>query len=457
MPAADRSPAGASGAAGPLAGVRVVELAGIGPAPYACMLLADLGADVVRVDRVGGGGLGTPTGLPSDVLQRGRRAVAVDLKQDAGRELVLRLVADADVLVEGFRPGVTERMGLGPHECLAANPSLVYGRMTGWGQDGPLAMTAGHDVDYVAVTGALAAIGTAGGPPAVPANLLGDFGGGSTFLVMGVLAALVAVRSGGPGQVVDAAIVDGVASLTGFLHGLRGAGAWAGGRGENLLDGGAPFYAVYACAGDGFVAVGALEPPFYAELVRLSGITPTPAVDPATRLDPTRWADARRQWAELFLTRTRDEWTAVFEGSDACVAPGARLGRGTSPPPSRCSPHAGRARRAGATRCRTAVLTHAVVRGASAGGAGRRHRRRPGGAGSHAPRGGAAARGRRGRLTAPAPVSEPRRRRRRSGSDRSRGVRGGSGTPQGAAGWSPRCAGTTVEGVTMYSPPRKAT
>ena len=271
VPAADRSPAGATGPVGRSTGVRVVELAGIGPAPYACMLLADLGADVVRVDRVGGGGLGAPTGLPSDVLQRGRRAVAVDLKQDAGRELVLRLVADADVLVEGFRPGVTERMRLGPHECLAANPSLVYGRMTGWGQDGPLATTAGHDVDYVAVTGALAAIGTAGGPPAVPANLLGDFGGGSTFLVMGVLAALVAVRSGGPGQVVDAAIVDGVASLTGFVHGLRGAGAWTGARGENLLDGGAPFYGVYACAGGGFVAVGALEPQFYAELVRLSG------------------------------------------------------------------------------------------------------------------------------------------------------------------------------------------
>ena len=314
-------PEGADGARGPLAGVRVVELAGIGPAPYACMLLADLGADVVRVDRVGGGGLGAATGLASDVLQRGRRAVAVDLKQAAGRELVLRLVADADVLVEGFRPGVTERMGLGPHECLAANPSLVYGRMTGWGQDGPLATSAGHDVDYVAVTGALAAIGTAGGPPAVPANLLGDFAGGSTFLVMGVLAALVAVRSGAPGQVVDAAIVDGVASLTGFVHGLRGAGAWSGGRGENLLDGGAPFYGVYACAGGGFVAVGALEPQFYAELVRLSGIASAHSVDPATRLDPAHWADARQRWTELFLTRTRDEWTAVFEGTDACVAP----------------------------------------------------------------------------------------------------------------------------------------
>ncbi len=306
---------------GPLADVRVVELAGIGPAPFACMLLADLGADVVRVDRVGPGGIGAPTGLPSDVLQRGRRAVAVDLKQDEGRALVLRLVADADVLVEGFRPGVTERMGLGPHECLAANPSLVYGRMTGWGQDGPLARTAGHDIDYVAVTGALGAIGTAGGPPVVPVNLLGDFGGGSTYLVMGVLAALVAVRSGGPGQVVDAAIVDGVASLSGFVHGLRGAGAWPGSRGENLLDGGAPFYAVYRCAGGGFVAVGALEPQFYAELVRLSGIEVTPEVDPAHRLDPARWPTAREQWAALFATRTRDEWVRVFEGSDACVAP----------------------------------------------------------------------------------------------------------------------------------------
>lgn len=298
-----------------------MELAGIGPAPFACRLLADLGADVVRVDRVGAGGLGTPTGLPSDVLQRGRRAVAIDLKQPEGRDLVLRLVAGADVLVEGFRPGVTERAGLGPHECLAANPSLVYGRMTGWGQDGPLAGTAGHDVDYVAITGALAAIGRAGGPPAIPANLLGDFAGGSTYLVMGVLAALLAVKGGSPGQVVDAAIVDGVASLTGFVHGLRGAGVWPGGRGENLLDGGAPFYAVYPCADGALVAIGALEPQFYADLVRLSGIDVMPAVDPATRLDPLHWPAARVQWTALFGSRTRDEWVQVFAGSDACVAP----------------------------------------------------------------------------------------------------------------------------------------
>ncbi len=306
---------------GPLAGIRVVELAGIGPAPFACRLLADLGADVVRVDRVGAGGIGAPTGLPSDVLQRGRRAVAIDLKHAEGPDLVLRLVAGADVLVEGFRPGVTERAGLGPHDCLAVNPSLVYGRMTGWGQDGPLAGTAGHDVDYVAITGALGAIGQAGGPPAIPANLLGDLAGGSTYLVMGVLAALLAVKGGAPGQVVDAAIVDGVASLTGFVHGLRGAGAWPGGRGENLLDGGAPFYAVYPCAVGGLVAVGALEPQFYAELVRLSGIEVTPAVDPSTRLDPVHWPAARAQWTSLFGSRSRDEWVRVFEGSDACVAP----------------------------------------------------------------------------------------------------------------------------------------
>ncbi len=312
--------------------MRVVELAGIGPAPYACMLLADLGADVVRVDRVGGGGLGAPTGLPSDVLQRGRRAVAIDLKQDAGRELVLRLVADADVLVEGFRPGVTERMGLGPHECLAANPSLVYGRMTGWGQDGPLATAAGHDVDYVAVTGALAAIGTAGGPPAVPANLLGDFGGGSTFLVMGVLAALVAVRSGGPGQVVDAAIVDGVASLTGFLHGLRGAGAWSGGRGENLLDGGAPFYAVYACAGGGFVAVGALG----AAVLRRARPAVRDHADAGGR--PGHAARSRalgRRPAAVGRALPHPHPGRVdrgVRGLRRLRRPGARLGRGTPPP-----------------------------------------------------------------------------------------------------------------------------
>jgi alpha-methylacyl-CoA racemase len=298
---------------GPLEGVKVVELAGLGPAPFACMLLAELGADVLRIDRPGGGvSLGPPE---LDLVNRGRRSAALDLKNPAAVDVVRRLVAQADVLVEGFRPGVAERLGVGPDHCHAINPRLVYGRMTGWGQDGPLAQTAGHDIDYLALSGALHLIGRAGGPPQVPANLLGDFAGGSLYLVIGVLAALHEARRNGRGQVVDAAIVDGSAHLTTMLLGALAAGSWRQERGTNLLDTGAPFYDVYETSDGKHVAVGALEPQFYAELIEKLGIT---APD---RNDPARWPELRKVLTETFRQRTQAEWTAVFEGSDACVTP----------------------------------------------------------------------------------------------------------------------------------------
>lgn len=307
---------------GPLDGVRVVELAGIGPGPFAAMMLADMGADVVRVDRtddVRPENFGTPH---PDLLNRGRRSLALDLKSASGRRIVFDLVRRSDILLEGFRPGVTERLGLGPDECLAINPGLVYGRMTGWGQDGPLAGYAGHDIDYLAITGALHGIGRAGRRPVPPMNLLGDFGGGGMFLAFGVVCALLRSRAGGPGQVVDAAIVDGVAALTTAIHGLRQLDLWRDERGVNLLDGGAPFYDTYECADGRHLAVGALEPRFYAELVRRTGFAGhTADPDDADRFDPETWTVSRHEWAELFRTRTRDEWASVLEASDACVAP----------------------------------------------------------------------------------------------------------------------------------------
>ncbi|MFC8506516.1 CaiB/BaiF CoA transferase family protein [Streptomyces sp. NPDC057411] len=301
---------------GPLRGVRVVELAGIGPGPFAAMLLADLGADVVRVDRPGGAALGIDPAR--DLTNRNKRSVLVDLKADGGPETVLDLVARADVLIEGYRPGVAERLGIGPEPCLARNPRLVYGRMTGWGQSGPLAPTAGHDIAYLAVTGTLGMIGPdPDGPPTVPANLLGDYAGGSLYLVIGVLAALRHAREHGEGQVVDAAIVDGAAHLATMIHGMLGAGAWQDRRGVNLLDGGCPFYGTYGTADGGHMAVGALEPGFYAEFARLLGLE---EAFPA-RNDLARWPELRAAIAARFRTRTRAEWTAVFEGTDACVAP----------------------------------------------------------------------------------------------------------------------------------------
>ncbi|MUN36405.1 CaiB/BaiF CoA transferase family protein [Actinomadura litoris] len=301
---------------GPLSGVRVVELAGIGPAPFAAMLLADLGADVVRIDRVSAVGDAATGG--TDFTNRGKRSVAVDLKSERGRDVVLRLAERSDVLLEGFRPGVTERLGIGPEDCLDRNPALVYGRMTGWGQEGPLARSAGHDIGYIAITGALHAIGRAGGPPQVPLNLLGDFAGGSMYLVTGVLAALLEARTSGRGQVVDAAIVDGTAHLSTFTHSFLAAGLWEDRRGVNLLDTGAPWYDVYETADGRHMAVGALEPRFYAEFVRGLGLDPE---DLPSRDDRAGWPDLRDRFAAAFRTRTRDEWAAIFLPGDGCVAP----------------------------------------------------------------------------------------------------------------------------------------
>lgn len=301
---------------GPLVGLRVVELAGIGPGPHAAMLLADLGADVVRVERPHGGGeLGAGA---SDQLLRGRRSVAADLKDPADRESVLALVERADVLVEGLRPGVAERLGLGPAACHARNPRLVYARMTGWGQEGPLAPRAGHDINYIALTGVLHAVGHAGGRPVPPLNLVGDFGGGSMFLVLGVLAALWERDRSGAGQVIDAAMVDGVSVLAQMCWSLRAGGLWSEQRGTNLLDSGAPFYDTYACADDRFVAVGALEPQFYAAL--LDGLGLADEELPA-QLDQAGWPLLRERFRERFAGRTRDEWAAIFADSDACVTP----------------------------------------------------------------------------------------------------------------------------------------
>ncbi|GAB2712869.1 CaiB/BaiF CoA transferase family protein [Streptomyces bullii] len=305
---------------GPLSGVRVVELAGIGPGPFAAMLLADLGADVVRVDRPGGQGLAIDPAY--DVTNRNKRSVLVDLKAPDGPERVLDLAERADVLVEGYRPGVAERLGVGPEACHARNPRLVYGRMTGWGQEGPLAHRAGHDIAYIALTGTLGMIGRPDEPPPPPANLVGDYAGGSLYLVVGVLAALHHARVTGTGQVVDAAIVDGASHLAAMIHGMLAAGGWQDRRAANLLDGGCPYYGTYETADGRYMAVGALEQRFYDEFLGLLGL---PDHAPA-RQDIARWGELRARVAERFRTRTRDEWTAVFEGSDACVAPVLTLG-----------------------------------------------------------------------------------------------------------------------------------
>lgn len=303
---------------GPLKDVRIVEIAGIGPGPVAAMLLADMGATIIRVDRKEPSGLGLPRPVEFDVALRNRKSIRVDLKDPAGRELVLDLIGKADALIEGFRPGVLERLGLGPDDCLDRNPKLIYGRVTGWGQQGPMAHAAGHDINYIAVTGVLNAIGRRAQSPTVPLNVIGDYAGGSLYLALGILAGILEARRSGKGQVVDAAIVDGVASLMTVLVGLKQAGMMAGERGTNLLDSGAPFYDVYECADGKYISVGSIEPKFYVQLLDRIGVDPAELGD---QNDQRNWPKAKEILAERFRTKTRAEWTALLEGTDACFAP----------------------------------------------------------------------------------------------------------------------------------------
>lgn len=303
---------------GPLAHLKVIELAGIGPAPMCAMLLADLGATVLRIDRPEPAELGIKRPLEFNFLLRGRDTLPLDLKRPEARDLVLDLVTQADGLIEGFRPGVAERLGLGPEPCLARNKRLVYGRMTGWGQDGPLARTAAHDLNFIALTGALAAIGPAGGPPVPPLNLLGDFAGGSLYLAVGMLAAMLEAERSGLGQVVDGAIVDGVTHLLTSWIGMHRAGMLTGRRGTNVSDGGGYYYSSYECSDGRYLSVAPIEGKFHDEMLRRMGLDPA---EFARQTDPAFWPEARARLAAVFRTRTRDEWTAVFAGSDACVAP----------------------------------------------------------------------------------------------------------------------------------------
>jgi alpha-methylacyl-CoA racemase len=306
---------------GPLKGLKVIEMVGIGPCPFAAMMLADMGADVIRIDRKPDPNAPNPypiLGTKFDVMARGRRSLALDLKDPRARQLLLDLVAKADVLVEGFRPGVMERLGLGPDTCMDRNPRLVYGRVTGWGQSGPLSQAAGHDLNYVALSGMLHAMGREGGPPAPPLNLVGDFGGGAMMLAFGVVCAAFEAKQSGKGQVVDAAMTDGAALLGAMMYGLRGFGAWSDRREANLLDGGAPFYDCYACLDGKFISIGAIEPQFYAQLLQLAGVD-----DPQFRKQwrQADWPELKRKFAELFATRTRDDWCRLLEGTDVCFAP----------------------------------------------------------------------------------------------------------------------------------------
>jgi alpha-methylacyl-CoA racemase len=302
---------------GPLQGLKVVEMAGIGPAPFAAMLLADLGAQVLRIRRPGPGAIDPPEPR-FDVLARGRHSIQLDLRNAPLCEATLALVAHADVLIEGFRPGVMERLGLGPDACLGCNARLVYGRMTGWGQTGPLSHAAGHDINYIAVSGALHAIGRGGEAPVVPLNYIGDFGGGGMLLAFGVMCAVYESRRSGRGQVVDAAMTDGAALLSAMMYGMKAAGQWSNLRGENMLDGGAHFYGTYVCADGKYVAIGAIEPKFYATLRELCGVE-DPLFD--QQMDPSQWPKLKHRLADVFKSRTRDEWCTLLEGSDACFAP----------------------------------------------------------------------------------------------------------------------------------------
>jgi len=303
---------------GPLEGVRIIEIAGIGPGPFCAMMLADMGADVIRVDRADRVRPADSDAPSADVMNRGRRSIAVDLKKPEGVEVVLALAETADGLIEGFRPGVAERLGIGPDECSARNPRLVYGRMTGWGQDGPYARTAGHDINYISLAGALGAMGRRGQGPVPPLNLVGDFGGGGLLLAFGMVCALLEARSSGQGQVVDAAMVDGTATLTTFIYGLLASGFWSDEVGTNMLDSGAHYYDVYETSDSKYVSIGSIEPQFYAELRRLLGLD-DPRWD--AQNDKTAWPALKEELAAVFRTRTRDEWCEILEGSDVCFAP----------------------------------------------------------------------------------------------------------------------------------------
>ena len=308
---ASQTRASSASASGPLTGIRIVEFAGIGPGPFACMMLADMGAEVVTLDRVG-----AKKNLKS-VAGRGRKVVELDLKDKAAIAQVLDLLANADALIEGFRPGVMERLGLGPDVVLARNPRLVYGRMTGWGQEGPLAQAAGHDINYISVTGALAAIGPKE-KPVPPLNLVGDFGGGALYLVVGVLAALLEAKKSGKGQVVDAAMCDGAASLMSMFFDMAAAGRWTEGRESNFLDGGAHFYGVYQCACGNFISIGSIEPQFYALLRRHAGLS---GAEFDAQMDRKAWPALRQRLVDVFKTKTREEWCKIMEGTDVCFAP----------------------------------------------------------------------------------------------------------------------------------------
>jgi alpha-methylacyl-CoA racemase len=303
---------------GPLTGFKIVEIAGIGPAPYGTMLLADLGADVVRIDRAGNVVGGDPATPPGDTLARGRRSIGVDLKHPDGVATVLDLVAGADALIEGFRPGVMERLGLGPDVCLERNPKLVYARMTGWGQDGPYAQAAGHDINYIALAGALEPMGRAGQQPTPPINLLGDFGGGGMMLAFGVCAALLEASRSGAGQVIDAAMIDGAASLMSMTWSFKAMGIWNDERGTNMLDTGAHFYDTYETADGRYISIGSIEPQFYAELLRLTGLE---GEDLPRQMDRAAWPDLKERFAAIFRTKTRDEWCDLMEHTDVCFAP----------------------------------------------------------------------------------------------------------------------------------------
>ncbi|MGF1597799.1 MAG: CaiB/BaiF CoA transferase family protein [Acidimicrobiales bacterium] len=315
---------------GPLHGTTVIELAGIGPGPFCAMMLADMGADVLRIDRAGTVAGGDPDTPPRDTLTRNRRSIGIDLKNPDGVEAVLKLVESADAIMEGFRPGVTERLGLGPDDCLARNPRIVYGRMTGWGQDGPYAQAAGHDINYIALAGALDPIGRKGEAPVPPLNLVGDFGGGGMYLAFGLVCGILEAKTSGRGQVVDVAMVDGAASLMNMFWAMKVSGMWVDERGSNLLDTGSHFYDVYETADGGYVSLGSIEPQFYAELLRLSGLGE--ASDLAPQMDRNQWPAMKERVAAVIKTKTRDEWCAIMEHSDVCFAPVLSMDEATRHP-----------------------------------------------------------------------------------------------------------------------------